>query len=139
MSLNLRPLNPEEVDAREAGLDMAAHLVGVSRPLTIDDVQSLYDACLDQSDLPMKALWALGFSFGEQIVIATNFEWVRVSDEYGDETCVAPPGREIFCAPISMIKTRIHEKERLSVSELRDDTIATILTRIKEGKAADRN
>ena len=70
MSTDLRPLSSEEIAARDAALDLAADLVGISRPLTIDDVQSLYDACLDHADVSSAALLALGVSFGEQIVIA---------------------------------------------------------------------
>src|ERR1041385_3623996 len=124
MSLNLRPLSPDEIGARDAILDLAAQLAGASRPLTIDDVQSLYDACLDVDDPPSEALLAIGLSFAQQIVSAANFEWVRVSDEYGDETCVAAPGKEIFCSPISMIRKRLQERERLNLAELRDDTVA---------------
>jgi hypothetical protein len=134
MSLNLRPLNSEEIAAREAGLDLASKLVDAPRPLTMDDVQALYDALLNVNQPPSEALTAMGLSFAEQIVAASGFEWVHVSDdEFGDEVCVAAPENEIYCSPISMIQKRLQQGERLSLAELRDDTVATIRRRIEEG------
>jgi Domain of unknown function (DUF3806) len=139
MSLNLRQLSPDEIGTREAGLDLAAHLAGVPRPMTIDDVQALYDALLDVSQPPSEALTAVGLSFAEQIVAASGFEWAHVSDdEFGDEVCVAAPKNEIYCSPISMVEKRLKQGERLSLAELRDDTIATIRRRIEQGMAGDR-
>jgi hypothetical protein len=137
MTLVLRPLNPEELGAREAGLDMAARLVGARRPLVIAHVQALYDVLLESEPLD-EPLIALGLAFGDMIVARGGFEWVRISDEYGDETCVAAHGKEIFCAPISMIQKRIARKERLNIAELRDGTIEAIMKRIGEGKTKDR-
>jgi hypothetical protein len=133
----LRPLTEDEILAREAGLDMAARLAGAARPLSVAYVQALYDVLLIEQ-AGDEALIALGLAFGEQIVAASDFEWARVSDEYGDETCVAVRGKEIFCAPISMIQRRIRRQERLDISSLRDETIAIIRKRIAEGKATDR-
>ena len=133
----LRPLTSDEVGAREAGLDMAARLVGGTRPLSIAHVQALYDVLLSEH-AGDEALIALGLAFGEQIIATSDFEWVRVSDEYGDETVVAAPRKEIFCAPISMIQKRIKRQERLDVAAFRDETIAIVRERIAEGNAADR-
>jgi predicted metalloprotease with PDZ domain len=115
MTLVLRPLNPEELGAREAGLDMAARLVGARRPLVIAHVQALYDVLLESEPLD-EPLIALGLAFGDMIVARGGFEWVRISDEYGDETW----------------------KERLNIAELRDGTIEAIMKRIGEGKTKDR-
>ena len=133
----LRPLTNDELAAREAGLDMAARLAGASRPLSVAHVQALYDVLLSE-EAGDEALIALGLAFGEQIAAISDFEWVRVSDEYGDETVVAAPKKEIFCAPISMIQKRIQRQERLDIAAFRDETIAIVRQRIAEGKAADR-
>lgn len=139
MSLNLRPLSPEEVTERDRGLDLAAKLVDALRPLTMDDVQALYDALLDVDGPPPEALMAAGLGFAEQIVTASDFEWARVQDEeFGEHTCVAAPKNEIYCSPISMIENRLEQGERVSLAELRDNTIATIRWRIEEGKAGKR-
>jgi hypothetical protein len=138
MKISMRPLNPNEIATREARLDLAAHLVDVARPLSMDDVQALYDALLDTDQPPSTALLA-GFSFAEQIVAASDFEWVHVSDdEFGDEICVAAPKHTIHCSPISMIQKRVERAEPLSLAELRDETIAVMKRRIKEGMAGDR-
>ncbi|HLY05544.1 MAG TPA: DUF3806 domain-containing protein [Rhizomicrobium sp.] len=139
MSLNLRQLSPREIGTREAGLDLAAHLAGVPRRMAMDDVQALYDALLDVDQPPPEALMAAGFGFAEQIVAASDFEWAQVSDdEFGEETCVAAPKHEIYCSPISMIQKRLEQRERLSLAELRDATIATLRRRIENGMAAER-
>jgi hypothetical protein len=133
----ISPLTEEAIAALEAGLDLAARLVGAARPLTVAHVQALYDVLLTD-DAGEEALIALGLAFGEQIIASSDFEWARVSDEYGDETCVAVHERQIFCAPISMIQKRILRQERVEVAALRDATIALIKKRIAAGEAADR-
>lgn len=139
MSNNLRPLASDEVAARDAGLDLAARLINASRPLRLDQVQALYDAILGgRVDGGGDASIAVGLAFGEQIVSTAAFEWMRVSDEYGDETCVSPPGKEIFCAPISMIQKRLKRREAIDVARLRDEMIEVIQRRIDEESVADR-
>lgn len=139
MSANLRPLSSDELAARDAGLDLAARLISASRPLRIDQVQALYDALLaGRVDGDGEASIALGLAFGEQIVATAAFEWMRVSDEYGDETCVSPRGKEIFCAPISMLQKRLKRREAIDVAQLRDEMIEVIQRRIDEEAVADR-
>ena len=139
MNSRLRPLLSDEIAARDTGLALAAQLVGASLPLRIDQVQALYDALLTAHvDGGGDASIALGLAFGEQIVSTAAFEWVRVSDEYGEETCVSPPGKEIFCAPISMLQKRLKRREAIDVARLRDEMIAVIHERIDEKDVADR-
>ena len=139
MNGNLRPLSSDEIAARDTGLALAAQLVDASLPLRIDQVQALYDALLaERVDGDGDASIALGLAFGEQIVSMAAFEWMRVTDEYGDETCVSPPGKEIFCAPISMIQKRLKRREAIDVARLRDEMIAVIQSRIDEEAVADR-
>ena len=138
MGLDLRPLTPDEITKRETALDLAAYLAGFPRPLTMPDVQVLYDALLGEEECPTHLGTAAGFAFGEQIQASSDFEWVQVSDEYGEELCLAAPGKAIYCAPVSMIQGRLERKERTDLTALRDETIDTVRRRISEGKAADR-
>jgi hypothetical protein len=135
----IKPLSDEELAARDAALEMAAQLVGSELPLDADQVQALYDALL-QADVLGDSELAIagGMAFGDLFVAGGIFEWVRVSDEYGEETCVAYRGKSIFLSPISMIQKRLNRQEQLSIAALRDDTAHTIETRIAEGQAADR-
>jgi len=98
----------------------------------------LYDGFLAERLEREDALIALGLSFGEQIVRTADFEWVRVSDEYGEETCVAPRGKTVHCAPISMIKKRLMRGEVVDLARLRDHTIEVILKSLADGGVADR-
>lgn len=139
MNTNLRPLSSDDIAARDAGLDLAARLIDASRPLRMNEVQALYDAllagCIDGDG---DASIALGLAFGEQIVSKAAFEWMRVADEYGEETCVSPFGKEIFCAPISMLQKRLKRREATDVARLRDEIIEVIERRIDEEAVADR-
>jgi Domain of unknown function (DUF3806) len=138
MSTRLRQLSSDEVAARDAGLDLAARLIGAPRPLRIDQVQALYDALLVERADNRDASIALGLAFGEQIVATSEFEWVRVSDDYGDETCVSVPGKEIFCAPISILQKRLKRRETTDLTRLRYEMIEVIQRRIDEEAVADR-
>jgi Domain of unknown function (DUF3806) len=53
-----------------------------------------------------------------------EFEWVRVTDESGEETCVAIQGLSVYCSPISMIQKRLSRRELPDFVELRKSTIA---------------
>jgi hypothetical protein len=137
MDTLIRPLSKDEIGARDAGLELASRIAGVPRPFSISHVQALYDALL-VGDATTENLIALGLAFGEQIILVSGFEWVRVSDEYGDETCVAIPGKQIFSAPISMIQKRIRRAEALDLVIMRDETVSIMRKRVAEGQAADR-
>jgi hypothetical protein len=137
MSFTMKPLTPEESAARDSALEMAATLVGAGRPLTMANVQALYDALLNKNPSD-EALISLGMAFGEQIIARSDFEWVRIIDEYGEETCVAAPGKDIFCPPISMIQKRIRRSEAMNLSEFADGIIEMIREKIAEDKPADR-
>lgn len=44
------------------------------------------------------------------IAAVTDYEWGRVSDEYGEETALSPPGLSVVCYAISMLEKRIEFK-----------------------------
>src|SRR5262249_54854926 len=108
-AVRMRPLTKEERADCEENLDLAAHLAGARRPLSAANLQELFDV-LSEGDAPHRAVIALGYAFGELIVRRAGFEWARVSDEYGEETCVAPRGVEMYCSPLDMIQKRIEQK-----------------------------
>jgi hypothetical protein len=63
-------------------------------------------------------------AFGDELLKHGEFEWVRVTDDYGEETCVAIRGLSVYCSPISMIQKRISRGELPDFVELRKATIA---------------
>jgi hypothetical protein len=130
-------LTPDLKSALESGLDLAARLAAAPRPLSDVHVEALYNAFLDEGVEDVEAIIALGLSFGESFVTRGGFEWVRVLDEYGEETCVAVLGKATFCSPISMIQKRLARAERPDIRLLREATIRDIEDMIAGG-IADR-
>lgn len=136
--MNIEPLTNEEEEAREEALQLAAQYLASPLPLTIDKVQELYDVVLDEFPENSKASIAVGIAFGEAIAEKSGYEWVRVTDEYGAETALAPAGIAVACHPISMIQKRIDANESVKLAELRDETIKVIEDRISLGLYANR-
>ena len=120
-----RDLTSEERLALEEGLDLAARIAHAPRPLDIADVQRLYDGYLDEGITDSDAIIALGLAFGDDVKRHGNLVWVRVIDEYGDETCLAAPHHIVFSAPISMIQKRLRRKEKVDLMQLREATLET--------------
>jgi hypothetical protein len=119
----IRELSSDERAALEEGLDLAARIADVPRPLDISQVQRLYDDYLNEQITDSDAIIALGLAFGEEVRRKGKMVWARVIDEYGDETCVAAPKHMVNAAPISMIQKRLKRKERVNMAQLRDATI----------------
>lgn len=87
--MQIRALTDDETLARDAGLNMAADIIGAPRPLTLAHVQTLYNARLAEAATD-DALISLGLAFGEQIILAApNFEWARVTTVRRDLCCRA--------------------------------------------------
>jgi len=63
-------------------------------------------------------------AFGEELLRHGEFEWGRVTDDYGEETCVAIQGLSVYCAPISLIQKRLSRNELPDFVELRKATVA---------------
>lgn len=136
--MQIRSLNADEVLALQQALELAARLVDRTLPLQIEAVQELYNALADgEADLA-EANIALGLSFGQLIADEAGYEWVRVSDEYGEETCLSPIGVQLICAPISMIQKRLQSGDHPDLAELRDETISVISSRIELGEYQSR-
>ncbi len=122
----IRALSADEAAALEEGLDFAGRIAGAARPLTIATVQRLYDGYLDEGIADNDAIIALGLAFGDDVARHGGLVWVRVIDDIGEETCIAPPHRMAFAAPVSMIRKRLGRAEKVDLAALRAATLDTI-------------
>jgi hypothetical protein len=68
----------------------------------------------------------VGAAFGQVLVDRAGLEWVSVSDKHGKEICVAVPGKQSFCAPLSTVDKRIARGEYLSIAQFYEDTLALL-------------
>lgn len=136
--MEFKNLNEAERAALDEGLSLASRLINSPRPLRSNHVQELYDALLADEQSYPKAEIALGLSFGELIAETTNFEWVRISDQYGDETCLSPKGIQLICSPISMIQKRLSAGEKIDLDALVLDTRKIVLEQIEKTHYAER-
>jgi hypothetical protein len=139
MSFEIRALTAEEESARLNALDLAVRLAGGIIPLKAPRVQALYDVIREDFPNNTDAVIALGIAFGELIKAKAGYEWIRVEDEFGSETSLAPVGYDGVCHPLSMIQKRINRAELLDIVELCDDTIRTVQGMIDDGRCAPRN
>lgn len=125
--MTARTLTASEAEELEAGLVFAAQILRTERPLSLDQVQSLYDAFLQEGIDDRDAVTALGMSFGECIIASGPFEWLRViDDEYGDETSIGVLGAAIYLHPISMLQKRLEEQEKIEIEQLCDDSLTQL-------------
>ncbi|MET0246710.1 MAG: DUF3806 domain-containing protein [Sphingomonas sp.] len=133
MTLDIRPLSDDEEVNRQEFLTLAAHYLDSVSPLRMEKVQELYQVVAENFQNNDKAQVAAGIAFGEIIAEKAGWEWVKVTDEYGVETALSPPGYMVACYPISMIQKRIETGEQVDLAELRDETISIIEQRAGEG------
>lgn len=112
------PLTDTQATAIYAALARAAEWAGVDSSPNAEAVQEIYDAFLEQGISDNDRLTTLGIAFGQLLIDRGGLEWVGVKDQYGEEVCVAVPGLECFCAPLSMINKRIDRAERVSIEQL---------------------
>lgn len=136
--MDIRPLSDDEEGYRQEALALAAHYLDSANPLAIQKVQELYQVVAENFGDYDKAQIAVGIAFGETIVEKTGWDWVRVTDEYGAETSLSPPGYSIACHPVSMIQKRIAANEPVDLAELRDEAINVIERRVAEGYYGER-
>jgi hypothetical protein len=61
-----------------------------------------------------------------------------VIDDNGEETCLSPLGKMIYCAPISMIQKRVRRNEALDIEVLVEETIRTVAAREQSGEYSSR-
>jgi hypothetical protein len=122
-----RDLTSDEIVALEQGLNFAAKLAQGDRPLSARELQVLYDAFLREHVTEPDAIISLGLAFGENIAHTEAFEWVRVEDEYGEETSLRLVGKTVYCHPISIIQKRLEAQEDADIGQLTGDTISNVL------------
>lgn len=133
-----RELTVAEVEALEAALSFAARIARVERPLSLEQVQDLYDGFLEEEIDDADAIMALGLSFGQCLISSGPFEWVRVTDEYGEETSVAVIGATIYIHPISMIQKRLADREKIIVEQLCNDSLSHLGALVDKGNYSTR-
>ena len=131
-------LTAEQAQAVDEAIALAADYLATDPPFSPAQVQMLYDVVA--RDLPERvdAQIAVGMAFGEMIVSKAGYEWVRVSDEYGEETALCHRSIAATCFPISMLQKRISRREAVDLVELRDGTIAAVEQAVAAGDCQPR-
>jgi hypothetical protein len=132
-----RALTQNERGAMESALLVAARMASKPLPLGIEQVQRLYNVMLKQAKQDEEEVIALGIAFGAAISERAGFDWVRVTNQWGDETCVGPPRKAIHCAPISMIQKRLKRQEAVDLNELADAVIGSIRSTLADNRTDD--
>jgi len=135
----ITPLPVGQVHALRASFARLRQSAAETDFLSVEDIQSAYDAQLASGYLDEQNLLALGAAFGEMICAQGDFEWVHVSDEYGSGPALAPVGFDVVCSPIEMVEKRLEDGEAVSLAELCADTVATIQRIIEAGEAGPRS
>ena len=136
--MEFRPLNPEELSVLENTLNYASKIAGKDNPLDFEDVNQLYQSFIDEGIIDARARIALGISFGHLFILSGKYEWVRISDEYGEETALAPYNKKIMVAPISMIQKRLEDNLYVEITELYYETDKAVEALIAKGEYQNR-
>jgi hypothetical protein len=123
------PPSEQQHIAIQMNLAKAAEWAGVDSTPDAAKVQEIYDAFLEHEILDPDRTITVGVAFGQLLVDRGGLEWVSVSDEHGTEICVAIPGLQSFCAPLSMMDKRIARAEPLNIEQLCEDTLALLRER----------
>lgn len=129
-----RALTDAEMQARDQALAFLAEVSAVKQPITVEALQRVYEQALDEGlENNTNLIVALGIAFGQTFLSDPDFEWVRLHDEYGEETVIALKSYKLNAAPVSMIDKRLKRRERINLAELRREVIA----RLREIAAKD--
>ena len=137
--MEIRPLSLEEQQALKQGRALAVQFAETELPFNTQSVQSLYNAIAALSGLPSEVYIALGIAFGDLISEAADFDWVRISDEYGDETALCAKSVRVICAPISMMQKRLERDEDVNISQLVENTISQLNETAKTADLRERS
>jgi hypothetical protein len=137
VAITQRALSLEERAAMEEALNLAARLAMTPSPLRMEQVQRLYDEFLRDSVTDSDAVISLGVAYGAAIIEQSTFDWVRVTDQWGDETCVGPPHKTIHCAPIAMLRKRLARREAVDLKQLGDTVIQSMIEQLEDGQTDD--
>ncbi|MEZ6022951.1 MAG: DUF3806 domain-containing protein [Hyphomonadaceae bacterium] len=125
----LRKLNDEELVALQSALALASRMAVTETALSLEQVQALYDEALQAGPNDIDREIAIGLAFGALFVDGVEFEWARITDRWGSETCVAVVGKMLHAAPISMIQKRLRRAEPINLAELRDAIVSALRAR----------
>ena len=131
--MEIRELNTEELEALELSLKMISKFTREPRPVSFSGLQRAYDDLISFDKKYDQLEISLGISFGQKFVDTGRYEWVRVSDDYGEETCISPKELMINVAPISMIQKRIEDNLNVDFRELFDETDKVVKDLIESG------
>jgi hypothetical protein len=136
--VEFRELSAEELASLEVAFDLLARIAGEDRPVSFFGLQNVYNTILsDKPDFPALVI-SLGLSFGQKFIETGRYEWVSVSDEYGQETCISPKQLKINVAPISMIQKRIDENLPVDLKSLFEETDKVAKDLIESGEYGNR-
>lgn len=117
------PPSEQQLVAIQMNLAKAAEWAGVDSTPDAAKVQEIYDAFLEHEIVDPDRTITVGVAFGQLLVDRAGLEWVSITDQIGTEICVAVPGKESFCAPLSMMDKRLARAEHLSIEQLCEDTL----------------
>lgn len=131
--MKISSLTAEQAQAIEEAIALAADYLATDPPFSPAEVQRLYDAVARDHPEHVGAQIAVGMAFGEMIIAHAGYEWVRVSDEYGEETALCHRTAAVTCFPISMVQKRVSTHEAVDLVELRDATIAVVEEAVADG------
>jgi hypothetical protein len=74
VQIAIRSLSPTEKEALNEGLALAARVTGIEGPLSVEKVQELYNALLNDHPSYENGLISCGLAFGELIASRTGYE-----------------------------------------------------------------
>lgn len=132
--MEIRELNAEELTALNDGLALLLRVANEEHLVTFAGLQNVYDTIItDKPDFPELVI-SLGLGFGQQFVETGRYEWVRVSDEYGEETVISPKGYRTIASPISMIQKRIERDETIELENFYNTIDKSMTEMIVSGK-----
>ena len=131
--MKISGLTVEQAQAVDEAIALAADYLATDPPFSPLEVQRLYDAVARDHPEHVDAQIAVGIAFGEMIIDKADYEWVRVSDEYGEEMALCHRAAAVTCFPISMLQKRIAKREAVDLAELRDATINVVEEAVTNG------
>jgi hypothetical protein len=131
--MTISGLTDEQAQAVADAVALAAEFLATDPPFSPFEVQRLYDVIARDHPDHVEAQIAVGMAFGEMIAAKAGYQWVRVSDEYGEETALCHRVAAVTCFPVSMLQKRISRREQVDLAELRDSAIAVVEDAVAKG------
>jgi hypothetical protein len=104
--------NEAELEWIGAYVAMAGELAG--RPPSVDDLDALWAAWLEDSAAPEDAndvVHAIGLTFGQRLVDDLGMRWTVVTDEHGTEIAAHHPNGDMLVFPANLVAKRWETRE----------------------------